>query len=59
MKGWLQEHYLPAWAKETVLRDNRELKRLLRELRQENRELCAYIRGLELGLRAVRRRKEA
>ena len=50
-------HYFDA--KETVLRDNRELKRLIRDLRQENRELSAYIKGLELGLRAVRRSKEA
>ena len=55
MKHWLQENFLPMWAKETVLRDNRQLKRDLRKLRQENKELLAYIRGLEMGLRAVRR----
>lgn len=55
MKYWLQENFLPMWAKETVLRDNRQLKRQLRQLRQENEELLAYIRGLELGLKTVRR----
>ena len=54
MKGWLQEHYLPMWAKESVLRDNRELKRALRKLSQKNRELRSYIQGLESVLRVVR-----
>ena len=57
MKHWLQENFLPMWAKETVLRDNRQLKRELRRLRQENKELLAYVRGLETGLRTVSRRK--
>ena len=57
MKHWLQENFLPMWAKETVLRDNRQLKRELRQLRQENKELLAYVRGLELGLRTMSRRK--
>lgn len=57
MKHWLQENFLPMWAKETVLRDNRQLKRELRRLRQENKELLAYVRGLEMGLRTVGRRK--
>ena len=54
MKGWLQEYFLPMWAKESVLRDNRELKRALRKLGQKNRELRAYIQGLETALRAFR-----
>lgn len=57
MKHWLLENFLPMWAKETVLRDNRQLKRDLRRLRQENKELLAYVRGLEMGLRTVSRRK--
>ena len=57
MKKWLIEKYLPLWAKETVLRDNRQLKRELRRLRQENKELLAYVRGLEMGLRTASRRK--
>lgn len=55
MRYWLQENFLPMWAKETVLRDNRQLKRQLRQLRQENKELLAYIRGLETGIRGARR----
>lgn len=52
MKHWLTEHFLPMWAKQTVLSENRQLHRENRLLRQENRELTAYIRGLESGIRA-------
>ena len=54
MKKWLVEMFLPMWAKETVLRDNRALLRQLRDVRQENVRLQAYIRGLERGLRSRR-----
>ena len=55
MKKWLLERFLPMWAKETVLSDNRSLKRQNRKLRQENERLLSYIRGLETGIRAVKR----
>ena len=55
MKKWLLERFLPMWAKETVLSDNRLLKRQNRKLRQENEQLLAYIRGLESGIRAGKR----
>ena len=42
-------------AKESVLRDNRELKGALRKLSQKNRELRAYIQGLESVMRVLRR----
>jgi hypothetical protein len=55
MKKWLCDHFLPMWAKETVLAENRRL-------RQENEKLCrlveqkdAYISGLQLGIRAGKR----
>ena len=54
MKKWFLETFLPMWAKETVLRDNRALVRSLRDERQENARLIAYIRGLEKGLRSHR-----
>ena len=54
MKKWFLETFLPMWAKETVLRDNRALVRSLRDERQENARLVAYIRGLEKGLRSHR-----
>lgn len=55
MKKWFLERFLPMWAKETVLSDNRQLKRQNRRLRQENEQLLAYIRGLETGIRAAKR----
>ena len=55
MKKWFLERFLPMWAKETVLSDNRQLKRENRHLRQENQQLTAYIRGLENGIRAGKR----
>lgn len=55
MKKWFLEQFLPMWAKETVLRDNRLLVRKMRELKQENERLSAYIRGLEKGMRSYKK----
>ena len=52
IKKWLIDGFLPMWAKETVLADNRRLKRQLRQTEQENKEMKAYIQGLETGIRA-------
>lgn len=51
MKNWLIDRFLPMWAKETVLRENRELKRQNEKLSQEITRLDAYIAGLHRGLR--------
>ena len=51
MKRWFLENFLPFWAKETVLQDNRALRRQVRQLQQENEVLLSYIRGLEKGMR--------
>ena len=55
MKRWLIDGFLPMWAKQTVLEDNRQLTKQLRQVRNENRELKAYIEGLERGIRAGKR----
>ena len=55
MKYWLQENFLPMWAKETVLRDNRNLKAENEALRQKVRELDNYIQGIHMGLRGRRK----
>ena len=55
MKKWLIDSFLPMWARQTVLMDNRELARQVKNLKQENQVLSAYVRGLEMGLRALRR----
>ena len=55
MKKWLCDRFLPMWAKETVLSDNRRLKRQFRALEQEINEMKAYIQGMETGIRAGKR----
>jgi len=55
VKKWLTEKYLPLWAKETVLRDNRNLRLENEALRQKVRELDNYIQGLHMGLRGRRK----
>lgn len=55
MKKWFVDRFLPMWAKETVLSDNRRLKRQLRKLEQENDQMKAYIQGLETGIRSIKR----
>lgn len=55
MKKWLCNHFLPMWAKETVLADNRRLKREIQRLEQCVAEKDAYIQGLQLGIRAGKR----
>jgi len=55
MKHWLLNRFLPMWAKETLLQDNKRLERELQALQQKNRELEAYIQGMQNGLRANKR----
>lgn len=58
MKKWLLQNFLPMWAKETVLRDNRALTEKLTAAERENERLRAYIRGLHRGLHRGLRRGE-
>jgi hypothetical protein len=55
LRTWLLERLLPAWAKDSVYRENMELLARLERQEQEIQRLIAYIDGLETGLRAVRR----
>ena len=55
MRKWLTENYLPLWAKETVLRDNRNLRAENELLRQKVKELESYIQGIHMGLRGRRK----
>ena len=54
LKKWFLERFLPMWAKETVLHDNRCLLRQNEQLQQKNKELCAYIDGIHAGIKRVR-----
>ena len=54
-KTWLVERFLPAWAKDSVYRENQILRAKLGDRDREIRELNAYIDGLETALRSMRR----
>lgn len=56
MKKWLVEKFLPMWAKETVLADNRRLKRENEQLRQKLRQSLSYIDGMEKAMKYTKRR---
>jgi len=49
MKKWLTNHFLPMWATETVLADNRRLLKENRMLKHKCEVLRAYIDGMEYG----------
>ena len=51
MKKWLLEQFLPMWAKQTVLQDNKRLVRLAQKLQQDLEKKNSYIKGLHMGLR--------
>lgn len=55
MKRWLQNNFLPQWAKETLLRDKEILERENLALQQRVQELEAYVQGMQAGLRAGKR----
>ena len=55
MKKWLMNNFLPMWAKETVLQENRQLQQENQRLQQRIGRLEAYALGLRTGLRAVGR----
>ena len=55
MKKWLQNHFLPMWAKQTLLWERNQLERENLALRQEIDRLEAYIDGVKTGIRAGKR----
>jgi hypothetical protein len=55
MKKWFLERFLPMWAKETVYADNRRLMKDNHRLTQCIKEQDAYIKGLEIGIRAMKK----
>lgn len=54
-KKWLVDNFLPMWAKETVLRENRSLHQECEELKHKLELQAAYIAGMENGTRSMRR----
>ena len=55
MKRWLQNHFLPMWAKQTLLWEKNQLERENLALRQEMERLEAYVDGVKTGIRAGKR----
>lgn len=54
-KKWLISEFLPAYAKDTLLREAEKLSAENAELRHQIAERDAYIDGLERGIRNQRR----
>lgn len=54
-KKWLINEFLPAYAKDTLLREAQLLAEENKELRHQIAERDAYIEGLERGIRNQRR----
>lgn len=51
LKRWLYNKFLPAWCKDDLMDENAALRARLRTVEQDNRELRAYINGIETALR--------
>ena len=56
MKRWIYERFLPMWAKQTLMKDLRLLRRENARLRQTLREKEAYIKGMHKGISRKRER---
>lgn len=50
-RDWIILKFLPAWAKESVYKENQVLREKLERQRQEIERLNAYAAGLEFALR--------
>lgn len=55
VKQWFINRFLPAWAKETLLKDYEKLLRENTMLKAKVKEQDAYIDGLEAGIKSQRR----
>lgn len=55
IKRWLIEKILPVYLRESLIKENDNLRRQLLDLQVKNKALTAYIDGLEYGVRNQRR----
>lgn len=55
MRKWFLERFLPAWAKDSIYKENAQLRAKIASLEAEKRELEAYIDGVGDALRVLRR----
>lgn len=51
LRDWLLMRFLPAWAKESVYKENQILRAQIERQRHEIERLTAYTGGLEYALR--------
>ena len=58
MKRWFLERFLPMWAKQTVLSDNKRLREENRKLEEKICRLESYIDGLRAGFRSAGRKEK-
>ena len=54
IKDWLYSRFLPACAKDSMIRENQALRAKNARLKAENDRLNAYLDGLEDGMRTKR-----
>ena len=55
LRHWLIRKFLPAWCREELLAENRNLQALADSQAQEIRRLKAYIDGMQTALRLGKR----
>lgn len=55
IKRWFFEKYLPAYCREKLTEENDNLRKELQEAKAKNNELKAYINGMQIGLKAVKK----
>ena len=55
LKKWLFDRFLPAYCRDGLLEENERLSGRMLKLEAENKELRAYIGGMQTALRAQRR----
>lgn len=55
IRNWILQMFLPTWAKDSIYKENAQLRAKIASLEAEKRELEAYIDGVGDALRVLRR----
>jgi len=55
IKRWLINHILPIWARHELQSENEKLLALVAKQQAQIKEQAAFIEGLEVGIRALRK----